>query len=293
MGYIYKIENILNHKLYIGQTTLKNPYKRFQQHIARAKSNKNHFRICEAIRKYGPQSFTFSIIEEVQNDLLDEREKYWIAYYDTYNYGYNMTYGGKAMIKPKYCKATDEEILACYFNEAGENGHLTAVLLNISEDTVYRRLKEYHIKTRSKQEIAIGNNKSHYKAIWQVDINTFEVIKEWPNIASAVEQLGLNVNAIEAKLHKTSKRYFWCYANQESYERLMVRVKNADYKRSLQHEYIIQQIDPDTDEVLNTFKTIREATAYIGKTGVSPISLACNGKQTLAYGYKWKKVLKE
>lgn len=73
----------------------------------------------------------------------------------------------------------------------------------------------------------------------------------------------------------------------------MARVKNADYKRSLQHEYIIQQIDPDTDEVLNTFKTIREATAYIGKTGVSPISLACNGKQTLAYGYKWKKVLKE
>lgn len=291
MGFIYQVENIINHKKYIGQTTLKNPHKRFVQHLCCARHNekKYHYRIYEAIRKHGEQNFSFSIIEEVSNEKLDEREKYWIAYYDTYRKGYNMTYGGKAMIKHKYCKVSDEEILDCYFNEAKENGALTAKLLDIGEDTVYRRLKEYHIKTRNKYQIAADNNKANYKPIWQVDINTLEIVKEWKNIASA----DIQCDALEARKTKISRGYFWCYANKESYERLMVRVKDVDCSRNLQYEYVIQQLDPDTGEVLNTFKTIREATAYVNKTRVDPISNACNGRQRIAYGFMWRKVLKD
>ena len=48
------------------------------------------------MNKYGYDNFIPSEIEECDNSLLDEREIYWIAYYNTTNkqYGYNMTTGG-------------------------------------------------------------------------------------------------------------------------------------------------------------------------------------------------------
>lgn len=36
------------------------------------------------------------MIEEVENEKMDEREKYWIEYYDSYFNGYNSTLGGRA-----------------------------------------------------------------------------------------------------------------------------------------------------------------------------------------------------
>lgn len=291
MGYIYKIENIINHKIYVGQTTKNKPEQRFKEHIQRSHKPDTFFH--EAIHKHGAENFTFSVIEEVKDEDLDAREIYWISYYDSYNKGYNMTYGGKTMVKQKYCKASDEKILDCYFNQANRNGVETARILNISEDTVYRRLKEYNIATRSKSEVAKDNNKKYYKPIWQVDINTLQVIKEWPNIAEAHNILHVNDSALEAKKAKVSQGYFWCYANKESYDLLLNRVKDADLNRNLQGRYVIQQIDINTDEVINTFSTIREATHYLGKTRVDPISLAVNGHQKTAHGYKWKKVLKD
>lgn len=57
--------------------------------------------IDNARRKYGPSSFTYEILERVECDtlesrsaLLNEREVYWISYYDTYKHGYNSTTGG-------------------------------------------------------------------------------------------------------------------------------------------------------------------------------------------------------
>ena len=51
--------------------------------------------LYKAFRKYGVENFTFEEIEEVENDLLDEREKYWISFYDSYYNGYNSTIGGR------------------------------------------------------------------------------------------------------------------------------------------------------------------------------------------------------
>ena len=95
MGYIYKITNKLNNKCYIGQT-VKNPEKRFQQH--RNNYTKSYFSqivLYKAFNKYGIENFIFEVIEEVENNKLDEKEKYWIEYYDSYFNGYNSTLGGK------------------------------------------------------------------------------------------------------------------------------------------------------------------------------------------------------
>lgn len=52
--------------------------------------------LYQAFKKYGLENFTFEEIEEVPQDKLDEREKYWINYYDSYKNGYNSTLGGRS-----------------------------------------------------------------------------------------------------------------------------------------------------------------------------------------------------
>ena len=95
MGYIYKITNTINDKVYIGQT-IKTVEKRFTQH--KNNSNKPYFSqivLYKAFNKYGIENFKCETIEEVANELLDEREKYWIEYYNSYFEGYNSTIGGR------------------------------------------------------------------------------------------------------------------------------------------------------------------------------------------------------
>ena len=94
MGYIYKITNIINGKLYIGQTK-KTIEERFQAHLKNAKNHINRY-LYDAMNKYGYNNFIPSLIEECEDNLLDEREIYWIAFYNTTDkkFGYNMTIGG-------------------------------------------------------------------------------------------------------------------------------------------------------------------------------------------------------
>ena len=87
---IYKITNTLNGKSYIGQSI--NLEHRLQEH----KKCEGKSYIHNAIKKYGLNNFSFEIIEECQVSQLDEREIYWINFYDSYyeKNGYNMTFGG-------------------------------------------------------------------------------------------------------------------------------------------------------------------------------------------------------
>ena len=291
MGFIYKIENLINHKKYIGLTTKEKPQERFREHIKAAKENAKYL-IHQAIYKYGKENFSFEIIEEVPNEKLEEREIYWIAYYDTYqnsHKGYNMTPGGKAPKKEKYCKINDETILQTYFS-LNKNGRETSRVLGISEDTVYRRLKEYNITTRDRHSIAVEINKLQYRPIWQIDLITLDIVKEWDSISQARTETKMNSGAIEVRKQKTSVGYYWCYANQESYNILLERIKNYDISKSL--KYDIQQIDPKTNEVLNTFSSIKEATSFLGKNRPDTISEAIRGINPTAYGYCWKKILR-
>ena len=92
MKYIYKIENLINHKIYIGQTN--NLKRRFSEHKARGYKIDYHKVLYYAFDKYGIENFSFNMIEEVEDCDANCREQYWIAYYDSFENGYNMTEGG-------------------------------------------------------------------------------------------------------------------------------------------------------------------------------------------------------
>lgn len=94
MSLIYKISNDINDKLYIGKTAF-SIEKRFKEHCADAFRQRCEKRpLYAAINKYGPEHFQISLIEECGDGVAEEREKYWIKFYDTYKNGYNATLGG-------------------------------------------------------------------------------------------------------------------------------------------------------------------------------------------------------
>lgn len=92
---IYKIENLVNGKIYIGQS--KHIKQRWSEHKKELKANKhaNHY-LQRAWNKYGEDNFSHIILEECDESCLDEREKYYINLYNSFNSdaGYNLTDGG-------------------------------------------------------------------------------------------------------------------------------------------------------------------------------------------------------
>lgn len=87
---IYKIQNKVNNKIYIGQSN--NIKRRFKEH--RSKGEKSRIPVDIVIKKEGKDNFTYEIIEECSVKELNEREKYWINYYNSTKNGYNCSVGG-------------------------------------------------------------------------------------------------------------------------------------------------------------------------------------------------------
>ena len=87
---VYKITNLINHKLYIG-ITKRNPKIRFNEHF----SNKNEL-LYKAKEKYGKENFSLEIIEKnIPEDNIDEKERYYIKLYNSLTpNGYNLSIGG-------------------------------------------------------------------------------------------------------------------------------------------------------------------------------------------------------
>ena len=91
---IYKITNQENLMSYIGQSN--DIEARFKQHIKRGLGAETPTRnkLYPAMYSIGIENFTFEIIEECKPDILNKQEKYWIEFYETQSYGYNVTKGG-------------------------------------------------------------------------------------------------------------------------------------------------------------------------------------------------------
>ena len=134
VGFIYKYENKINHKVYIGQTT--DLVSRKSSH--RYKSSFVISKFYNAVRKYGWDNFSFDIIAQVEEDTLekltetlDSLESKFILEYDSFNHGYNSTPGGHS-----YRGKT------------------------VSEDfREYCRNRKYSEETRKKMSIAAHNKK--------------------------------------------------------------------------------------------------------------------------------------
>lgn len=92
---IYRITNLINNKVYIGQTI--HPNKRWQEHQQRAKTHYDNYPIHLAIDKYGAKNFSFEILEWTED--YDNEEARLINEYNSISpNGYNLIEGGHSPI---------------------------------------------------------------------------------------------------------------------------------------------------------------------------------------------------
>ena len=195
--WIYKITNKINGKVYIGQS--KNPIRRFQEHIKSHTDSAIH----QAIIKYGEENFDFQIIEgPIVN--YNEREQYWINYYDSYNKGYNKTLGGE---NPPITSGQDSAF-AKYSNELVLKLQLDLINTGLSYQELSRKyeINENYISLINRGLIRhndifnypLRDNKNYVKTIDILD----KIAEELSITTKSVEQIAKENNVDSSLVYK-------------------------------------------------------------------------------------------
>lgn len=207
MGYIYVIRNDINKKVYIGKTidTLSN---RFSKHKWDAinKSNTN-CPLHNAMNKYGIEHFHIEPLEECDNEILSQREIYWIKYFNSYldnSKGYNATSGGEG--NPKY----DQDSIIFLWKK-GYNQKQIADKLSCDRHTISKSLSNYGIDVLEKQKFKHGNAS---KPVYQIDKKTNKIIAEYPSVTIAAKEtnsLSSGISLVCNGKRKTHNNYIWKY----------------------------------------------------------------------------------
>ena len=243
MGYIYKIENLINHKIYIGQTTKERPTDRFSQHRYLARHPEQETSISylhRAMNKYGVDNFSFEIIEEIEDSSLNEREQYWIREKKSLTpNGYNMTVGGEGTLGYSRTQSKEEKMKRSksakkfYENNPEAIEKLRERTLSLWQDDEYRkRVTESNKKFYSEHpdkfkgennpmygkhhtEEALEKIRKHAATrkikIAQLDKDTLEIINIYDGIKDAEKALGVSHGWISkaAKQDKVAYGYKW------------------------------------------------------------------------------------
>lgn len=127
---------MVNGKVYIGQS--KNVNKRKNKHFTLLRHNKhNNKHLQSAWNKYSEKNFVFEIIESFESydpDIINEREIFWIKYYNSFNkdFGYNNTSGGDGIKNYKHTEEAKKKISEASKKQKLSKEHKEALLKSIT-----------------------------------------------------------------------------------------------------------------------------------------------------------------
>lgn len=210
-GYIYKISTTKSNKVYIGQTT-KSVQERFQVHIgAHNSQSKKTLHLYLAMQKYGLETFSVEQIDTANSqEELNEKERYWINYYDSIKNGYNMMEGGSDR-NPMDSTITKEKHDAKMKSEEVRQ----KISKTLSETLKQKgRSEEYRQKISESQkdrQCFKKDNKITYTAGANITKINQLLADGWINITALKKEAKLNKNNVEKpKIKKQVKNYNPC-----------------------------------------------------------------------------------
>ena len=254
-GYIYKITNTKNGKVYIGQTVQK-PEARFKAHINELNAGKKkNSKFQKAWSKYGKESFEFTVLLSCDESRLDDYERYYISLYDSFKNGYNATIGGKQCM------------------ERRKHTRKVKLLLSDKAKTLWENAeyKDHMKKVHSANRAVICVNT---KAIYRTSMDAANSI----NADNSNMIRACNCKTMACGKAKNGDPLLWAWLDEYtgySPEEMHEGYTGGNNRRAVKNL--------DTGMV---FESATKAAQYY-KCSKSTISKACKGELKTAASYRW------
>ena len=279
---IYKFENLKNGKVYIGQSI--NIEQRYKQHKTNCNQiDRNKSKFYQALNEFGIDNFSFEILEICSQNELNDKEIYWINYYNSVECGYNTLTGGSygyiVERQPIYdawdkglsiqeiaeqlnvCKTTVRNTLHSYENYSVEESHKRGG--NLAYETA--------LKNNTHNSLMISNK------VYQYDLDG-NFINEYKSVYEAARCTGTQESSIRKVIsgeRQTANSFIWFNQKQSQ----------VSPRKSGGKSKSVCQIDLQ-GKYLKTYKSLSEAAKAVNGDH-SLIGKVCRGIKKTAYGYKW------
>lgn len=273
------ITNNIDEKKYIGQAI--DVQYRWKQHIRNSKHNKLKSRyLYAAFNKYGIENFLLEVIEsDVSEEIINDREKYWIAYYQTFApNGYNLTHGGEGSLGRKQTEKTRKKMSDKSRKWHDENNELFQEIIKgrnmdntRSSETIKKRTNSWKSNPENKEKF-VNNAKKYRKT------ETDE------------QKQKRYAKSTQVKKEKGYDFYNFSFGKMTEDELKEMHIKAGRNNKTCQPVLMLDQ----EENILKEFYSLSEATKYIQDNfgyknpGHSNITAVLDTNK-IAYKHRWKR----
>lgn len=218
---IYKIENLNNGKIYIGQSN--DIERRFYEHKTKGKTSRIPLDV--EIQKEGVSSFSYEVVEECSTEELNQKETYWINFYQSNIKGYNKNEGGLSNLiggqNPK-AKLTEEDVIKIRqaYAEHKKQKDVYEEYKDIISFSYFQNLWQGRSWSHIMPEVFTEENKQYY--IYQNSNGS--------NGASAKFTDEEVINIRNRYVNESAKTIYEDYKNRVSYQTFQAMLWGRSYK---------------------------------------------------------------
>ncbi len=195
---IYKITSPSG-KIYVGKSINIEDRIKSYKYVGRRKLQR---RLNNSINKYGLENHVFEIIELCTLDNIDEREIYWIKYYNCVETGLNLTYGGEGGIPSQEVRIKKSKSM-----KGKTHSEETKNKMRLAKQGHTMYTQEWY-NNMKKSTWSSGTSS---KPIQQLDLNG-NIINEFKSITDAKKALNVkstSINNVLIGISKTAHGYKW------------------------------------------------------------------------------------
>ena len=163
------------------------------------------------MRLYGSSHFSIVLLEEVEDNLRYNREKFWIAKLHAFDNGYNETYGGQGKAFINY------DLLYEEWNNSNKTMVEIAKEQGCSVDSVKLALTQHRVSQKDIINRGLSKVQETSKPIAQLDLKEENIINIFPSLSS-VTLAGFCVRHVtdvcKHRIRKTHKGYKWAFVSE-------------------------------------------------------------------------------